>query len=76
MQKLLVAMQIIFSIAIIVSVMMQPSKADGFNNFAAPSQDTFYAKHNIRTSEKVLARITVISSILFAIVTIAINIIK
>lgn len=76
MQKLLVFLQVVFSIVIIVSIMMQPSRADGFNNFVAPSQETFYAKNNVRTSEKVLGRITVISSILFAIITIAINIIK
>ncbi|WP_373897730.1 preprotein translocase subunit SecG [Haloimpatiens sp. FM7315] len=76
MQKTLVAFQVIVSIMLIASIMMQPSKADGFNNFAAPSQDTFYAKNNVRTSEKVFARITVFTSLLFAIITIAINIIK
>lgn len=73
MYKLLIALQIILSIIVMASIFMQPSKADGFMNFVSPNTDTYFSKNKVRTSESVLHNITIGSSILIAIVTIAIN---
>jgi len=76
MHNFLVVLQIITSIAIIVSVMMQPSKSNGLSGLIAGSSDTFYAKNKTKTFESVLARITVVSAICFTITTVALNLVK
>jgi preprotein translocase subunit SecG len=76
MHNFLIVLQIIASIAIIVSVMMQPSKSNGLSGLIAGSSDTFYAKNKTKTFESVLARITVVSAISFAITTVMLNIVK
>ena len=40
MYKLLIALQIILSIVDMVSIFMQPSKADGFINSVSPKMET------------------------------------
>ncbi|MFD3155871.1 preprotein translocase subunit SecG [Haloimpatiens sp. FM7330] len=75
MEKALIAVQIIAAIIVIVSIMMQPSKNDGFTGFGTGGRETYFTKYKVKTSESVLARITIISSIIFAVVTIAMNII-
>ena len=76
MHNLLIVLQVIASVAIIVSVMMQPSKSNGLSGLIAGSSDTFYAKNKTKTFESVLARITVISAISFAITTVLLNLVK
>lgn len=74
MRTALIILQVLISIVVIISVLLQPSKTDGFN-FAGGGIDTFFAKNKTRTREAVLARITVISAIAFAIVTIALSLV-
>ena len=76
MHNFLVVLQVIASVAIIVSVMMQPSKSNGLSGLIAGSSDTFYAKNKTKTFESVLARITVVSAISFAITTVLLNLVK
>ena len=76
MHNFLVVLQVITSIAIIVSVMMQPSKSNGLSGLIAGSSDTFYAKNKTKTFESVLARITVVSAICFTITTVMLNLVK
>lgn len=76
MHNVLVVLQIMFSIGIIVSVMMQPSKSDGLSGLVGGTSDTFFAKNKGKTFESMLARITVVSAILFAITTITLNLVK
>ena len=76
MHNFLVVLQIITSIAIIVSVMMQPSKSNGLSGLVAGSSDTFFAKNKTKTYESMLARVTVVASICFAITTVMLNIVK
>lgn len=75
MHNFLVVLQIIFSIVIIVSVLMQRSKTDGLK-FISSGADTFYAKNKGKTSESMLKTVTVVSSVGFAIVTVLLNIVK
>ena len=76
MHNFLVVLQILTSIAIIVSVMMQPSKTNGLSGLIAGSSDTFYAKNKTKTFESMLARVTVVSAIIFTITTVMLNLVK
>ncbi|WP_251862091.1 preprotein translocase subunit SecG [Clostridium sp. Marseille-Q2269] len=63
----------IVSIVLIIVVLMQPSKTNGLSGFMGGSSETFYSKNRTRTSESMLSRITVISSVLFAAIVLAQN---
>ncbi|MBZ9609113.1 preprotein translocase subunit SecG [Clostridium estertheticum] len=76
MHSFLVVLQVITSIAIIVSVMMQPSKSDGLSGLIGGTSETFFAKNKTKTAESVLVRITVVSAIFFTITTVMLNIVK
>jgi preprotein translocase subunit SecG len=76
MHNFLVVLQIITSVAIIVSVMMQPSKSNGLSGLVAGSSDTFFAKNKTKTFESVMARVTAVSAVCFTITTVMLNIIK
>lgn len=73
MHTFLIVAQIILAVIIIVSVLVQPGKMDGFMNPISGTNETFFAKNKSKTKEAFLARITVISSILFALVLILLN---
>lgn len=77
MHVALIVALVIISIALIISVMMQPSKQNGLSGFiGGGSADTYYAKNKAKTKEVVMARITVLTAILFALDVIALNLIK
>ena len=76
MHSFLVFLQVITSIVIIVSVMMQPSKTDGLSGLIGGTSETFFAKNKTKTAESVLARVTVVSGICFALTTIFFNLLK
>ena len=76
MHSFLVVLQVITSIAIIISVMMQPSKSDGLSGLIGGTSETFFAKNKTKTAEALLVRITVVSAICFIITTVMLNIVK
>ena len=76
MHNFLVVLQVIFSIAIIVSVMLQPSKSNGLSGLVGGGSDTFFAKNKTKTFESMMARITVVSAICFTISTVMLNLVK
>lgn len=67
---------IIISIIVIVSVMLQPSKSDGITSLISGGNENYFAKNKIRTYESTLAKVTMISAFFFALVVIALNIVK
>lgn len=75
LHNLLVAIQIIVGIIIIAVILVQPGKSDGLNFISGGVSDTFYSKNKSRTHEAMQVRITVISSIIFAGVTIALSLV-
>lgn len=76
MQNILLAIEIILGLAIIVTIYMQPSKADALSGLIqGSSNDTFFAKNKSRTKEVILVRLTIFFSVLFAINTLIINLI-
>ncbi|WP_055666897.1 preprotein translocase subunit SecG [Desnuesiella massiliensis] len=76
MRNVLLGFEFILAAVIIVVVLLQPSKADGIKGFITGNSETFFSKNKSRTKEAMLARVTVVSAILFAITTIALNIVK
>ena len=76
MHSLLIVLQVITSITIIVSVMMQPSKSDGLSGLVGGTSETFYGKNKTKTAEAVLARVTVVAAICFTITTVMLNLVK
>ncbi|MBZ9636734.1 preprotein translocase subunit SecG [Clostridium sp. FP1] len=76
MHSFLIVLQVITSIIIIVSVMMQPSKSNGLSGLIAGSSETFFAKNKTKTAESVLARITAISAVCFILTTVMLNLVK
>ena len=76
MHSFLIVLQVITSITIIVSVMMQPSKSNGLSGLISGSSDTFFAKNKTKTAESVLARITAVSAVCFILSTVMLNIVK
>lgn len=75
MHNLLIGVQIFCAIVIIVTILMQPSKMDGFNFFSG-SGETFYSHNKSKTRESRLARVTIVFSVLFAVVVIMQNLPK
>lgn len=72
MHTFLVVAQIALSVIILVVVLLQPSKTQGFGGgFITGTADRFYSKNKGRTYEAALVRTTVVASILFAAVTLA-----
>lgn len=76
MHTLLITLQIIVSVVMIIVILMQPGKTDGFTSMIGGTSDTFYAKNKSRTSEEMLRKLTIVCAVLFVAVTIAINLIK
>ena len=76
METALLIVEVILGLIVVVSVLMQKSKADALSGLIQGSNnDTFYSKNKARTKEVMLQRLTIISSVLFAINTLALNMI-
>lgn len=75
MHTFLVAAQIIVSLALIITILKQPGKSDGFN-LVSSGAETFFSKNKTKTYESVLAKSTVILAVLFALITIALTLLK
>lgn len=77
MRIALIVVLVFISIALIISVLMQPSKSNGLSGFiGGGTADTYYSKNKAKTYEAIMARITVITAILFALDVIALNLVK
>jgi preprotein translocase subunit SecG len=75
MHTFLVVLLVIVSVLLIISVMLQPSKTDGFNLISSGAE-TFLSKNRTQTKESMLAKATVVLAVLFIIITSAISIVK
>ena len=74
--KVLFGIEIVLGLIVIVSVLMQKSKADALSGLVQGSQnETFFSKNKGRTKDALLAKFTMISMLLFAINTVALNIV-
>lgn len=76
MQNILMVLEVLLGLGVIITIYMQPSKADALSGLIqGATKDTFFSKNKSRTKEVVLVRLTILFSILFAINTIIVNII-
>ena len=77
MKNTLLVIEIILGLAVIVSVLMQPSKSDALSGLVqGSSNESFYSKNKSKTKEVMLARVTVIAMLLFAANAIALNLLS
>jgi preprotein translocase subunit SecG len=76
MRTFLIGLDVILAIAVMVCVLMQPSKSDGLKGLMAGNNESFFSRNKSRTKEAMLFKLTVVFSSLFAIVTVALNIVK
>jgi preprotein translocase subunit SecG len=77
MQNILLVFEVLLGLGVILTIYMQPSKADALSGLIQGStRDTFFSKNKSRTKEVVLVRLTVLFMALFAINTIVLNLIK
>jgi preprotein translocase subunit SecG len=77
MQNILLAFEVLLGVGLIITVYMQPSKADALSGLIqGASSDTFFSKNKSRTKEAILIRLTYVFMLLFAINTVALNLIK
>ena len=74
--KVLFGIEIVLGLIVIVSVLMQKSKADALSGLVQGSKnETFFSKNKGRTKDALLAKITMISMLLFALNTVVLNIV-
>ncbi|CDF58651.1 preprotein translocase subunit SecG [Thermobrachium celere] len=70
MKTFVTILHVIFSLLVIISVFMQPSKVYGLSTTISGGAETFFGKNKSRTIEAKLQRVTIISMVLFAITSI------
>ncbi|MCM1990425.1 preprotein translocase subunit SecG [Oceanirhabdus seepicola] len=76
METVLRVLLVLISVAIVGLVMIQPSKSQGLAGLiTGGSNENFFAKNKVKTKEKVMARITVVLSLAFVGIVIALNLI-
>ena len=76
MKDLLLVLEAILGLIIIVSVLLQPSKADALSGLIQGSRtETFFSKNKAKTKESMLLKLTIVSMALFVVNTIALNLI-
>ena len=76
MQTFLLILELILGVIVVVSILMQPSKADALSGLIqGGTTETFFAKNKTRTKEAMLAKVTMLSMALFVINTVALNLI-
>ena len=76
MKNLLLVLEAILGLVIIISELLQPSKTDALSGLIQGSKnETFFSKNKARTKEAMLLKVTIISMALFAVNTLALNLI-
>ena len=76
MRTFLFIVEAVLGLVVIVSILMQKSKADALSGLIQGSNnETFFAKNKGKTKETILARITIVAMTLFAINTVVLNLV-
>jgi preprotein translocase subunit SecG len=73
---LLITLLVIVSIALIVVVVLQSSKTTGLSGAISGGAETLFGKQKARGIDLVLHRLTVVLSILFFVLTLAVSYFK
>lgn len=76
MKNILFVVEAILGVVVVVSILMQKSKADALSGLVQGTKtESFFAKNKVKTKESILARITAIAMFLFMINTIMLNVV-
>ena len=76
MTTFLFVLEAILGLIVVVSILMQKSKADALSGWIQGSKsETFFTKNKSKTKEAMLVKVTIVSMLLFAINTVVLNII-
>lgn len=76
MKTFLFVLEAILGLIVVISILMQKSKADALSGLIQGSKsETFFTKNKAKTKEAILAKVTIVTMFLFAANTIALNII-
>jgi len=75
MQIALTIVQIIITVALIISVLMQSGKTQGLSGSIAGGAETFFGRNKGRTLDGILSKVTSVLAILFIISSIALSIV-
>lgn len=72
----LLVLEALLGLIVIVTVLLQPSKTDALSGLIQGSKtETFFSKNKARTKEAMLLKVTIVSMALFAVNTLALNLI-
>ena len=72
----LFVLEAVLGLIVVISILMQKSKADALSGLIQGSKsETFFTKNKSKTKEAMLAKVTIVSMLLFAINTVVLNII-
>ncbi len=75
MQIALTIVQIVITVALIITVLMQSGKTQGLSGSIAGGAETFFGKNKGRTLDGILSKVTSVLAILFVISSIALSIV-
>lgn len=74
MKDLLFVLEAILGLLVIISILMQKSKADALSGLIQGSKsESFFAKNKSKTKESILIKITAISMFFFMVNTVLLN---
>ena len=76
MKDVLFITEAILGLVVVVSILMQKSKADALSGLIQGSKsETFFSKNKTKTKDALLVKVTMISMLLFAVNTVALNLV-
>ena len=75
MQIALTIVQIVITVALIITVLMQSGKSQGLSGSIAGGAETFFGKNKGRTLDGILSKLTSVLAVLFVISSIALSIV-
>lgn len=75
MQIALTIVQIVITVALIITVLMQSGKTQGLSGSIAGGAETFFGKNKGRTLDGILSKVTSVLAVLFVISSIALSIV-
>ncbi len=75
-KNFLFVLEAVLGLIVVVSILMQKSKADALSGLIQGSKsETFFTKNKSKTKEAMLLKVTIVSMLLFAINTVVLNIV-
>ena len=76
MKDVLFITEVVLGLVVVVSILMQKSKADALSGLIQGSKsETFFSKNKTKTKDALLVKVTMISMLLFAVNTVALNLV-